>query len=88
MTECIADVIDAARKRGIDLSNKKRIRISLDVTGLQTATDSAALESYSEIRDAIRELDKLYMYIVINMRRDSIKGSCVPIFGEDNLPIN
>jgi hydroxymethylpyrimidine pyrophosphatase-like HAD family hydrolase len=82
MRNLIADTIESAKRKGIDLSNKKKICISLDVNGPLTATDSAALEPYPGIKDAIKELDKLGVYIIINSAWDIYTSK---IFNEKEL---
>lgn len=70
MTVGVADIIDAVRKKGINLGNKKKICISLDVNGPLTATDSAALEPYPGINTAMKALDRTDIYIIINSAWD------------------
>ncbi len=70
MVGSLSGVVSSAKKKGIDLDKKKKICISLDVNGPLTSTDSAALEPYPGIREAIRELDKLGVYIIINSAWD------------------
>lgn len=70
MKDLIAETIETAKRKGIDLCNKKKICISLDVNGPLTATNSAALEPYPGIIEAIKELDKLGVYIIINSAWD------------------
>ena len=70
MNDLMAEVIESAKKKGIDLSNKKKICISLDVNGPLTTTDSASLELYPGIKEAIKELNGLGVYIIINSAWD------------------
>lgn len=70
MISLLAEAFESAKKKGIDLSNKKKICISLDVNGPLTATDSAALEPYPGIKDALKELKELGTYIIINSAWD------------------
>jgi hypothetical protein len=70
MRNLIAETLESAKEKGIDLGNKKTICISLDLNGPLTATDSAALEPYPGIIEAINELDNLGVYIIINSAWD------------------
>jgi hypothetical protein len=95
MKNLAAETIESANRKGIDLSNKKRICISLDVNGPLAATDSAALEPYPGIKEAIKELDKMGVYIIINSAWDiytskvfnekKLDGVADAIIGENGL---
>lgn len=62
----ITEVTNAAEKKGIDLKKIKKICVSLDINGPLTSTDSAALVPYPGIAEAIRDLNKIGAFIMIN----------------------
>jgi hydroxymethylpyrimidine pyrophosphatase-like HAD family hydrolase len=82
MRNLVAETIETAKRKGIDLCNKKKICISLDVNGPLTATNSASLEPYPGIKEAIKELDKMGVYIIINSAWDICTSK---VFNEKKL---
>ena len=66
----LTEVINASERKGIDLKEIKKICVSLDINGPLTPTDSAALVPYPGIAEAIRDLNKLGVFIMINTRWD------------------
>lgn len=71
MHKYISDVMNTAKKKGIDLGRMKNVCVSLDINGPLTRTNSAALIPYPGIEDLIAELKKLNVYIILNSRWDA-----------------